>query len=102
MKCHRDGCDSAACFHVGLEVACIGIGRHKRMIMAPTTLKVCPDHMQAAAEYVLSARNKSNIALGLVRRGEPLPDFTSAELVFVPIGAAETDWNAAREAGTRH
>ena len=26
MKCHRDGCDSAAAYHVGLEVACVIVG----------------------------------------------------------------------------
>lgn len=98
MKCHRDGCTSAACFHVGLELACIGIGRNKQRLAAPTTLKVCRQHMHEAAAYVLSPRNKGAIAAGLTRGGFPLPDFASAELVFVPVAAAENDFGAAREA----
>jgi hypothetical protein len=102
MKCHRDGCDSAAAYHVGLELACIGIGRHRRMLQAPTSLKVCPLHMREAAAYLLSPQNKSAIARGLTRGGFPLPDFASAELVFVPIGAPAHDFAAAHRAGTRH
>jgi hypothetical protein len=100
MKCHRDGCDSAAAYHVGLELACIGVGRHRQMLRAPTSLKVCYRHMRDAVAYVLSPANKSAIAAGLARRGFPLPDFSSAELVFVPIGAPENDF-AARESA-RH
>src|SRR5437764_13574500 len=99
MKCHRDGCDSAAAYHVGLSVACIGIGRHRRMLQAPTSLKVCPRHMRDAAAFVLSPANKSAIAARLVRSGFPLPDFSSAELVFIPINAAANDFAAARETG---
>jgi hypothetical protein len=102
MKCHRDGCDSAAEFHVGLECQCIGKGYHKQTIQAPTTIKVCQKHMHAAAAYVLSPENKTNIARGLINDGIPTPDFSSAEIVFVPIRAAENNWQAAREAGTRH
>lgn len=98
MKCHRDGCDSAACFHIGLELACIGTGRHKQRLQAPTTLKVCQRHMHDAAAFVLAPRNKAAIAAGLTRNAMPMPDFASAELVFVPIRAAENDWNAAKEA----
>ena len=101
MKCHRDGCTSAATYHVGLEVKCIGIGRHRQQLAAPTTLKVCQGHMRDAAAFVLAPQNKANIARGLIGRGFPMPDFSSAELVFVPISAAADDFNAAREAGTR-
>jgi len=102
MKCHRDGCDSAAAYHVGLELACIGIGRHRRMLQAPTSLKVCSRHMRDAVGFVLSPANKSAIAASLMRAGFPLPDFASAELVFVPIAAEASDFHAAREAGSRH
>lgn len=100
MKCHRDGCDSAAAYHVGLALACIGVGRHRQMLQAPTSLKVCRRHMRDAAAFVLSGANKSAIAARLVRFGFALPDFSSAELVFVPIGAAANDFSAARETGT--
>lgn len=101
MKCHRDGCDSAAAYHVGLALACIGVGRHRQMLQAPTSLKVCRRHMRDAAAFVLSGANKSAIAARLVRSGFALPDFSSAELVFVPIGAAADDFSAARDAGAR-
>lgn len=101
MKCHRDGCDSTAEYHVGLEVTCIGVG-HRQMVQAPTTIKVCAKHMHDAAAYVLSPHNKAQIAKGLTSENMPLPDFGSAEIVFVPIRAAENNWQAAREAGTRH
>lgn len=102
MKCHRDGCNSSANYHVGLEVQCIGIGWNRRTIQAPTTIKVCEKHMRDAARYVLSPENRVNIARGLANDGIPLPDFSSAEIVFVPIRAAENNWQAAREAGTAH
>lgn len=97
-KCHKDGCHSAAEFHVGLEVQCLDT----TMLQAPTTLKVCKTHMRDAGTYVLSPANKSQIATGLVNDGMTLPDFRSAVVVFVPIRAAENNFNAAREAGTRH
>jgi hypothetical protein len=101
MKCHRDGCDSAAAYHVGLALTCIGIGRHRQMLQAPTSLKVCPRHKGDARAFVLSPANKSAIAVRLARSGFPLPDFSSAELMFVPINAAANDFEAAREVGRR-
>ncbi|MBV9064948.1 MAG: hypothetical protein JO004_04170 [Methylobacteriaceae bacterium] len=98
MQCHRDGCDSAAAYHVGLALACIGVGRHRQMLQAPTSLKVCRRHMRDAAAFVLSAENKSAIAARLVRSGFALPDFSSAALVFVPVSAAANDFTAARAA----
>ena len=98
MKCHRDGCDSAAAYHVGLALACIGVGRHRQMLQAPTSLKVCQRHRGDAAAFVLSPPNKSAIAARLARSGFPLPDFSSAALVFVPISAAANEFDAAREA----
>lgn len=105
MKCHRNGCHSAAEFHVGLEVICIGslaAGIRPRMIQAPSTVKVCRAHMEDVAKMILSPANKSRIAAGLAGEGIPMPDFGSAEVVFVPIGAAENNFQAAREAGVRH
>jgi len=100
MKCHRDGCDSAAAYHVGLELACIGVGRHRAMLQAPTSLKVCQRHRRDAVAFVLSPPNRSAIAAQLARSGFPLPDFSSAALVFVPISASANDFDAAREAGS--
>jgi hypothetical protein len=105
MKCHRNGCHSAAAYHVGLEVTCIGslaANVRPRMIQAPSTVKVCVAHMEDAAKMILSPANKAQIAAGLASEGIPMPDFSSAEVVFVPIGAAENNFHAAREAGTRH
>lgn len=105
MKCHRNGCHSAAEFHVGLEVTCIGslaAAVPPRMIQAPSTVKVCRAHMEDAARMILSPVNKAQIAAGLASEGIPMPDFGSAEVVFVPIGAEASNFQAAREAGTRH
>jgi len=100
LKCHRDGCDSPAEFHVGLEMQCTGPLR--QLLQAPTTLKVCKRHMQSVGPYLMSNANKSRIVSGLMQEGMPLPDFASAAVVFVPIKAAENNWQAAREGGTRH
>lgn len=103
MKCHRDGCTSSACYHVGLELKCIGVGRHRMQVQMPSTIKVCDkrSHMMKCAEFILSSANRTQIAAGLTKQGMPLPDFSSAELVFVPISAAQTDWKAAREGGAK-
>jgi|SRR6185369_4594780 len=103
MKCHRDGCDSAAEFHVGLELECLSDGQ-RQTLRAPTTIKVCASHAKTRllTDYILSPTNKAEIARGLMGDGIPMPDFSSAEIVFVPIRAADNNWQAARESGTRH
>lgn len=104
MKCHRNGCHSAAAYHVGLELTCNGSLANSilpRLIQAPSTVKVCHAHMMDAAKMILSPANKSKITAGLASEGVPMPDFGSAEVVFVPIGAAEHNFHAAREAGVR-
>lgn len=105
MKCHRDGCHSAAEYHVGLEVTCNGslaAGVRPRLIQAPSTVKVCRAHMTDAAKMILSPANKAKIVAGMAGEGMPMPDFGSAEIVFVPIAASADNFHAAREAGTRH
>lgn len=104
MKCHRNGCHSAADYHVGIEMTCNGSLANSvlpRLIQAPSTVKVCRAHMMDAAKMILSPANKSRIAAGLAGEGIPMPDFGSAEVVFVPIGAQENNFQAAREAATR-
>lgn len=102
MKCHKDGCHSGADYHVGLELQCVGVDAHRQTLQAPTTLKVCVKHMHDAAAYILSPANRAQIVVGLTNEGMPMPDFSSAEVVFVPISAKAEDFNAAHEAGTRH
>jgi hypothetical protein len=107
MKCHRNGCHSSADYHVGLEVACFGKGKHRQMLQSPTTIKVCREHMTAAAQYILSPANKAQISAGVFSKGIPLPEWSTAEIVFVPIRAAVNNLMAAqvsgkaREASTR-
>lgn len=105
MKCHRNGCHSAADYHVGLEFTCVGSIANNirpRMIQAPSTVKVCQAHMTDAVKMILSPGNKAQIAAGLASEGIPMPDYSTAEVVFVPIGATADNFQAAREAGTRH
>lgn len=100
MKCHKDGCDSAAEYHVGLEVNLMGrMGMDGPRIQATTTIKCCRKHMHDAAAYILSPANKAQITMGLTAEDMPMPEFESAEVVFVPISAPAENFKAAHQGG---
>src|SRR5262245_32874230 len=92
MKCHRDGCSASAEFHVGLEIACFTtdiLHGFRQMLQSPTTIKVCGKHakQKLLLDYLLSDQNKAAIVAGLSANYVPMPDFSTAEVVFFPINA---------------
>jgi len=99
MKCHG-GCDSAAAYRV--TRACLYRHRsHGRCCRRDLAEGLPASHARCAP--TCCRRKQSAIAHGLTRGGFALPDFASAELVFVPIGAPAHDFAAAHQAarGTR-
>lgn len=91
-QCHRDGCDSEACWRLHLQVECVGtvVAKERIRLRAPTSIRVCNDkqHHKAALEYLMSDGNKSRIVAGLLANGFPAPDWSSATAIFEPLSDA--------------
>jgi hypothetical protein len=83
--CHRDGCDSQSLHQVCLRFWTIGDKATRIELRCTSTIKVCDRHKRQATEFILSPGNKENIGMGIMRDGLPPPDFSSAEVTFVPL-----------------
>lgn len=89
-QCHRDGCDSEARWRLHLHLQCVGVGRDRITIQAPTSIYLCNDkkHHKAALEYLMSEHNKGAITTDLLANSYPPPDWSSATAVFEPVDPA--------------
>lgn len=90
-QCHRNGCDSQSTHQACLAFWCVGPAQvegkpaTRIQMKCTTTIKVCERHQSAVEGYVLSDRNKSAIAASIAHENLPPPDFSSAEIIFIPI-----------------
>lgn len=85
-QCHRDGCDSESRWQACVRFFCFALPNQPATEMrCTTTVQVCDRHKRAASEFILSGENKTAIMAALVKEAAPLPNFETAEVVFIPI-----------------
>lgn len=85
-QCHRNGCDSESKWQACVRFFCFSMPSHPATEMrCTTTVQVCDRHKRAATDYILSKENKQGIMTALLKEAAPLPNFETAEVVFVPI-----------------
>lgn len=84
-QCHKDNCDSQSLHQVCLRFWTIGPKDKRIELRCTSTIKVCDRHKRQATEYMLSPSNKERIGMGIMKDGLPPPDFSSAEVTFVPL-----------------
>ena len=90
-QCHRDGCDSEAQWGVKLTFLCQGQGIYRQRMTCDATTKVCGKHCDAAMQYVLSPRNRDQIAKWLDANNLPPADFASAQFEFTRVDHIELE-----------
>lgn len=85
-QCHRTNCDSEATHEAHLRLWFDGLVQPLPLDMR-SSMRCCEGHIPAFTIWLLSERNKLSIAAGLAMHGFGDPDFSSAEIEFVPIGS---------------
>lgn len=85
FQCHQTECDSEGRWQLCLRFFCIGPIESRMELRSVSSLIVCDRHRRKASEYVLSPVNKEAIGTGLLKEGLPPPDFSSAEVIFIPV-----------------
>lgn len=84
-QCHKNGCDCQATLQACLRFWCTGMGKPPVEMRCTTTVQLCDRHKTAATEFILSPGNKAVITAAIAKENLQMPDFSSAEVVFVPI-----------------
>lgn len=84
-QCHKNECDSQATHQVCVRFFCTGQGKPPTEMRCTTTVQVCERHRSASRDFILSDRNRGAIRRALMRENLQAPDFSSAELIFIPI-----------------
>lgn len=90
-QCHRIGCDSEATHELHLRLWFPGWGQVLPLDMR-STIKTCDQHRAAFMVWILSERKKVEIAAELARQGFGDPDFSSAEVEFVPLASIPAEF----------
>lgn len=85
FQCSHDNCDSPCKHQACVRFWTIGDKATRIELRCTSTIKVCDRHRRAATEYLLSPSNKERIGMGIMQDGLPPPDFSSAEVTFVPL-----------------
>lgn len=83
-QCHRTGCDSQATHAAHLRLWFDGLQQALPLDML-STIRSCEAHIPAFTVWLLSVENRIRIAAGLLEQGFGEPDFSSAEVEFVPL-----------------
>lgn len=83
-QCHRTGCDSEATHAAHLRLWFDGLQQALPLNMR-STIRCCEAHIPAFTIWLLSEDNRVHIAAGLALNGFGEPDFSSAEVEFVPL-----------------
>lgn len=84
-QCHKNNCDSQATLQACVRFYCTGDGKPPLEMRCTTTLQICDRHKGAATDFILSPANKELIGGAIVRENLQAPDFSSAEVLFIPI-----------------
>jgi hypothetical protein len=85
FQCHQTSCDSEAKHQACVRFWTLGPKETRIELRCTSTLKVCDRHRKAAEAYLLSPGNKEAVGMGIMKDGLPPPDFSSAEVTFVPL-----------------
>lgn len=90
-QCHRVGCDSEATHELHLRLWFDGL-MHPLPLDMRSTIKTCERHIPAYSVWMLSEPNKYRITTGLALQGFGPPDFSSAEIEFVPLASIPAEF----------
>lgn len=86
IACDRAGCINPAKVQIALKLWGIGQSKRAKPLQVLTGLCVCGRHRaESTIKNVLTPDAKSKLLAQLTERGVPMPDFRSAELVFIGL-----------------